>query len=188
MSEKRPVRNAQSRVQNHVLGSISGPRIGLKDFLQSRLGHHLMSRHHCGDRFSNAHIAELTLAKCLHRHFIGCIEDGRQCPASSPARRARSRPESVRHPVPQNPTGQFPPTRLHSVTGRPRRIRQRVLDRQTHIGRGELCEHRAVDKFHHGMNHALWMHNHLDARHLNIEQPPGLNHFEPLLNSVRNRS
>ena len=81
MSEKRPVRNAQSRVRNNVLGSISGPRICLKDFLQSRLGHHLMSRHHCGDRFSNAKIAELPLTKCLHRHFISCIEDGRQCPA-----------------------------------------------------------------------------------------------------------
>ena len=60
-------------------------------------------------------------------------------------------------------------------------IGQRVLDRQAHVRRGQLREHRAVHEFDHRMHDALRMHDHADARHFDVEQPARFDHFEPLV-------
>src|SRR5438552_2826464 len=56
-----------------------------------------------------------------------------------------------------------------------------VLNRETHVGVGQLSQHRAVRKFHHRMDNALRMNDDFDLRHFDAKQPVRLDHLQPLI-------
>ena len=58
---------------------------------------------------------------------------------------------------------------------------QRILDRQLHVRRAELGDHRAVDEFHQRMDDRLRVHDHVDLLGREIEQPAGFDDLERLV-------
>ena len=51
------------------------------------------------------------------------------------------------------------------------RVLERVLNRQFHIGRPHLGDHRAIDEFHKRMDNRLRMNHDFDLLRRQIEQP-----------------
>ena len=51
--------------------------------------------------------------------------------------------------------------------------------------RAELREHRVVHELHHRMHDALRVHDHIDARHLDVEKPARFDHFQALVEERR---
>ncbi len=54
-------------------------------------------------------------------------------------------------------------SRLRAGAGDALGVGQRVEDRQLHVGDAELGQHRGIDEFHQGMDHALGMDDDVDA-------------------------
>ena len=63
----------------------------------------------------------------------------------------------------------------------PVRIVKRVLDRQLHVRRRELRQHRPVHKLHQGMNHRLGVNQHVDLLFRQGEEPPGFDDLQGLV-------
>ena len=61
------------------------------------------------------------------------------------------------------------------------RIKQGILDRQPHVGRAQLRDHRSVAEFNHGMNDALRLNDHLYLRQIHIEKPPCFHHLKAFI-------
>ena len=65
------------------------------------------------------------------------------------------------------------------------RVRQRELDRDTHVGRPQVRLHAAVGVFDHGMDGALRLHDDFDFVVGHVEQIMSLDNFEPLVHERR---
>ena len=55
-----------------------------------------------------------------------------------------------------------------------------MRDRRAHVRIAQLRQYGAIHVVHHGMDDALRMDDHLDLMRACIEQPAGLDQFEPL--------
>src|SRR3989442_3733315 len=64
-------------------------------------------------------------------------------------------------------------------------IRERVLNRQPHVGDAELCEHRSVGELHHRVHHRLRMNDDVDLIGADAEEPMRLDHLEALVHQRR---
>ena len=64
-------------------------------------------------------------------------------------------------------------------------IRERVLDRQPHVGDAQLRDHRAVDELHHRVHDRLRMDHDVDLIGADAEQPVRLDHLEALVHQRR---
>ncbi|MBA7694168.1 hypothetical protein ES703_102775 [subsurface metagenome] len=61
------------------------------------------------------------------------------------------------------------------------RVGEGVLDGNFHIGNSQLGLHRAVHELHHTMDDGLRMDQNIHLVRFQVEQPPGLDHFQPLV-------
>ena len=100
---------------------------------------------------------------------IGEIQAGKACPI---------RPFEVE--LPDGKKVQRRDTRIDSL-----RPRQGMGNRRAHVGIAKLGEHRTIGIVNQRMDHALRMDHHLDAVRRCVEQPMGLDHFQPLVHHRR---
>ena len=63
----------------------------------------------------------------------------------------------------------------------PLRISQSQTNRNPHIRKSHLSDHRSIRKFHHGMNDTLRVHVHSDFGRRHIEEPASLDDFQTLV-------
>ena len=141
-----------------------------------------MCVHHARDQSGNSGEAELAGAEAFHCHLVGCIEYCRQCAAGFTGASGQAQGwESIRIRFLEGELADLGEVRLDAVAAEALRVKQRVLDGQAHVRRGQLGDDGTVDVFHHGMHHALRVYDHLNSRHFDVEEPARLDHFEPLV-------
>ena len=125
----------------------------------------VVSVHRPADDVGDAGEAERAVEERRDRHFVGRVQHDRQAlgPARAPgyaSARHGNRVVSGRLELER-------PARARSSDGSgrvpPVRIRERVLNRQPHVGDAELRDDRAVDELHHRMHDRLRMDEHVDA-------------------------
>jgi hypothetical protein len=64
-------------------------------------------------------------------------------------------------------------------------IREAMCDRDAHVVRAEVRDHRAVTEFDHAMNDRLRVHQHLNLVRRQIEKVISLNHFKAFVHQRR---
>ena len=79
------------------------------------------------------------------------------------------------------PRRQFAPVQPSRRPAHALRVEQGVLDRQPHVRRRQLRQHRAVLEFHERVNDRFGMDNDVDALRGQVEQPAGLDHLQRLV-------
>ena len=87
-AQVRPIQKANGASPGYRLGvgerlQCFHPRpcVRGQNLFQAGMGDHLVTRHCLGDNAADLLETDLVLAKCVHGHFIGGIEDCGQCPA-----------------------------------------------------------------------------------------------------------
>ena len=111
------------------------------------------------------------LMKASTATSLAAFKTAGNVPPISPARRASSRAGKRSGSGSSKVScAEFGQVGLHAVAGHAVGIGQRVLNRQAHVRRGHLRQHRAVHKFNHGMHHALRMNHHLDTRPISMSK------------------
>ncbi|SVD48102.1 uncharacterized protein METZ01_LOCUS400956, partial [marine metagenome] len=130
-----------------VPGGLARPCVGLENLLERRLPNQLVAIHHLPNGVTNAGKRRLLVAEGINRDLVSGVEHGRQRAGylAGTARLAkRWELGQVRRleiePAKRSQVG------LHALTRGPAWAGERVLDRQAHVGRGELREDRAVDE------------------------------------------
>ena len=144
---------------------LARPGVGFEDFLQYGMLAHLVGVHRARDRLGDLREIDFAGAEGVDRDFIGRVEDGGQCAAHFPCPARQSQRRKTFHiRFFKSEAAEFREVRLHAFAARAIGIGQRILDRQAHVRRGKLRDHRAVDEFDHRMDDALRMHHHADTR------------------------
>ena len=101
-----------------------------------------------------------------------------RAPAPVPGKRSKSGASKVSWPM----RGEIEPRRRTVDALRPG---QAMRDRNAHVGRAELRDHRAVAEFDQAMHHRLRMHQHVDLFGRHREQMMRLDQLEALVHQAR---
>ena len=118
----------------------------------------------------------------LYGELIGCIKGGRKVAALSNGLICKAkRREGFHIRLFEGHLSELIEVHLFSTHGSALRIIESVLDRETHVRNAELGDNGAILIFHHGVNDALGMHEHLDLRGIHVKEPLGFDHFKSLV-------
>src|SRR6266404_5829540 len=177
-------------VSNDTFGFLSGPEVSLYYNTQRRrcnprgasLATFVMRVHHLFNSLENLQETDLPIHKSRHRNLIGGVEHRRHRPAdSSGVVRQSQRRELLAIGILEGQCPDFGKiSRRHRIRQSPR-PRERVLDRVTHVRRAQLRQNRPIRELHHRMHDALRVDDHIHTIYVDIEQPPRLDHLQPLV-------
>ena len=123
---------------------------------------------------------------CSDRHFVRGVEHDR--PGAALFQRVVGQTQA-RKPL-QIRRREFERAQPRNVERRHRavpaiRIRKGVLNRQAHVGDAQLRDHRSVAQLDHRVHDRLRMDHDVDLARRHAEQPPRLDHLEPLVHQRR---
>src|ERR1051326_2216438 len=165
---------------------LARPPVGLEDLPHVCGVERRVRLHRRGDHAVDVAAADALVQESGDRDLVGGVQHGRH----RAARRERLEGERERgvalfldrQKIELAQLGQLEarPSRLE-----PARIRERVSDRDPHIGNAELRDHRSVAVTDHRMDDALRMNNDVDPRRFEAEKPARLDDFEPFVHHGR---
>ena len=126
--------------------------------------------------------AEPGIEKGIHRDLIGRVQHGGQGPPHGAGMAGEVDRGKVVHTwcleMQRANLGKI--ERLE-VVGHAVRPGYRVLDGEAHVAVAELCDDAVVGKLDHAVHDALRVHDDLNLVHGHVEEPFGLDHFQPLV-------
>src|SRR5688572_14977893 len=183
----KPVRTFSSHHQSlNARSFLARPRVGCQDFFEGWMLSDFVAIHRACDGVGDLGEVDTSGAEGLDGDLVGSIEDRRERAAHfSRFAREVQRRKAVVIRLFKVQRAEFGKIGLNTFACGAIRIRESVLDGQTHIRRRELRDDRSIDELDHGMNDALRMNHNADAIHAYAEKPARFDHLQAFVEQGR---